>query len=88
MMRSAQLLELPRLAAADSVDAFSTIGNLLKTGQAFRLRVRYKEGTKIKAANVVCDIDKASGAIAKLRGKSYGGGTILSASIPRRRRLG
>jgi hypothetical protein len=81
-------LGIAKLASADLVDAFSTVGNLLKSGQALRLRIRYKEGTKVKSASVICDIDKAAGAVAAIRGKNYSGGVILSASIPRRRRLG
>ena len=80
-------LGVSKLAGTDTVDAVSTIGNLLKMGQALRLRIRYKEGSKVKSSLVVCDIDKAPSAIVGIRGKGYGGGIILSASIPRRRRL-
>lgn len=78
------------LADADKIDALSTVGNLFRTGQAIRLKVRYKtEDDEIKTSSIVCDIDKAASAIPALRGMAFKeGSTIQSASIPRRRRLG
>lgn len=76
-----------KLGNADSVDAVSRVGDMLRAGQALRIAVRYKEGTEIKRSVVLCDVDKAPSAIAGLRGKGFSGGTILSASFPRRRRF-
>lgn len=77
-----------KLADADRVDAVSTVGNLFKSGQAVRLKVRFRVGTQYNVGSIVCDIDKAPSAIGGLIGKTYRGGEITSASIPRRRRLG
>jgi hypothetical protein len=78
-----------KLGSADtSVKGANNISNLVKAGQVVRLRIRYKEGTKTKSGLIVCSIDKVASAIAGIRGKGYSGGTILSASIPRRRHLG
>jgi hypothetical protein len=76
-----------KAVAADEV-ILSRVGDLLRSGQVLRMKVRYKEGTVTKSGSILCDIDKATTALAGLRGKAYSGGVIQSASIPRRRRLG
>ena len=65
-----------------------TIGEGLKAGMLLRMRISYEDGTKTKSARIVCPIDKAKAAKASLLGKTYKGKNIISAGIPRRRRLG
>lgn len=79
---------ITKLAAGDHVDAMSTVGNLFKSGTALRMKIRYKAGSSTKTASIVCDINKAASAVGGLIGTSYKGGTVSSASLPRRRRLG
>ena len=82
------VLGVSKLGANDNVDQLVEVGQLTKSGAALRLKVRYTVGTEVKRGTVICDIDKAPSAVAGLRGKSFRGGTIASATIPRRRRLG
>lgn len=76
-----------KLGNADSVDAVSRVGDMLRAGQALRIAIRYEEEGEMKRSVILCDVDKAPSAIAGLRNKSFSGGTIKSASFPRRRRL-
>lgn len=82
------VLGVTKLAGSDTVDSVARVGDMIRQGQAMRLRVRYEEDGEVKTSTVICDIDKAPSAIAGLRGKSFAGGTIKSANIMRRRRLG
>ncbi len=82
------VLGVTKLADADTAD-MNSVSNLIRYGKMMRLRVRYEDADgDMASATVLCDIDKAPTAIAGLRGKSFKGGTIRSANIIRRRRLG
>lgn len=60
---------------------------LVRQGLAIKMRIRYDDG-EIRYSTIYCDIDRAPTAVSSLRGKTFNGGTIRSASVPRRRRLG
>lgn len=79
---------MARLGANDAVDALVSVGEALRQGLVVRMKLSYTLGTEKKVASIVCDIDKSPTAKAGLIGKQYNGGTITSASFPRRRRLG
>lgn len=65
-----------------------TVSDGLKNGVLVRLRISYDDGTKNKSARIICPVDKAKVAICALLGKIYKGKIVVSAGIPRRRRLG
>ncbi|HEY9711316.1 MAG TPA: hypothetical protein V6D48_24110 [Oculatellaceae cyanobacterium] len=71
---------------ANKPDTSSTSSDLLRSGQALKIRVRYNDGAKPRTADVLCDIDKAKTAVAELVGKTFRNGTIRSAYFPRRAR--
>jgi hypothetical protein len=64
----------------------------LLTGKLVRIRLSYIVGTgataKRRSARVICPINKASKGIVKVLSEKYKDIEILSAGIPRRRRLG
>jgi hypothetical protein len=68
--------------AADTVDDSATISELKKRGKAVTLAAIDSDK---KAHRILCAIDKASSAISALKGKSFGGKTIKSVSMPRKR---
>lgn len=77
--------------AASGADTSASPSDLLKSGQALRIRIRYTGGvgTPSKTSDVLCDIDKAKTAVTDLVGKTFKtGGLIKSAYFPRRARLG
>jgi hypothetical protein len=78
-----------KLGNADTVDSLGRVGDMIRQGQVMRLRIRYEDTDgEMASAFIICDLDKAPSAIAALRNKSFQGGTIKSANIMRRRRLG
>lgn len=64
------------------------VSDLMKNGQAIRIRIAYKIGTKRKTADILCAVDKIKTAIHALPSKTFNGGDVISAFFPRRRRLG
>lgn len=58
---------------------------LAMNGECVAMRVRLKSG---KSRVIYCAMSKAQSAENALKGKNFGGDTIASARIPRRRRLG
>lgn len=77
-----------KASATNKPELVFTSSNLLKAGQALRVRVRWIEGTKIRTANLICDVEKAATVCGELVGKPFRSGTIKSAFFPRRARLG
>jgi hypothetical protein len=68
--------------AADTVDDSATISELKKRGKAVTLAAIDSDK---KAHRILCAIDKVASAISALKGKSFGGKTIKSVSVPRKR---
>lgn len=61
---------------------------LLRAGQAIRVRVRWSDAaSKIRTANILCDVEKAATVCGDLVGKGFRGGTIKTAYFPRRARF-
>ncbi|AFZ12628.1 hypothetical protein Cri9333_1743 [Crinalium epipsammum PCC 9333] len=75
---------------ADNIKSHSKISDLINNGQVARIRIRYGVAGVVaaKTANIICDIGKFQTALGDLVGKPYNGGTIRTAYIPQRRRLG
>lgn len=78
---------------ASGADASSRASELLRSGQAVKVRVRYGvavvPGTPAgptKTADIICDVEKAPTVVNDLLGKSFKGATIRSAVFPRRAR--
>ena len=69
-------------------DTSNSSSDLLRSGQALRIRISYGEGARARRADILCDIDKAKTAISELPGKTFRNGTIRTAYFARRMRLG
>ena len=83
----AGIVGVQKVTDTEQPDAASSVGNLIKKAQALRIRIRYVSGTKVKTANLICDIQKATSATVALVGKTFKGGEIKSAYFPRRARV-
>jgi hypothetical protein len=66
----------------DVVDDNGTVGDLKRRARIVTFKVRTKDK---KSHTLQCSIDKVSSAVGTLKGKTFGGSTITSVSIPRRR---
>jgi hypothetical protein len=64
------------------LDAHYRVSELQRAGKVVRISCRLKDK---KTNTVLCAIDKVAGALGKLRGKTLGSSTIVSATIPRKR---
>jgi hypothetical protein len=84
------IVGITKLEEGETISLFQPRSlELVRQGLAIKLRIRYDAGEgQYKNSFVLCDIDKAPTAVAALRGKPFKGGTIKSANITRRRRLG
>lgn len=71
-----------KATSTDKVDDSAEISSLRRSGKVIKLNCRLKSG---KINSVICAIDKVSGAIAGLIGKTLDGSTITNVSIPRKR---
>ena len=78
------IIGVTKLGDADTVDLFTTVGELVRGGNVIHMKLRLAGG---KTGTIIADIDKAQNARGQLKGKTWGGVEILSASIPRSRRL-
>lgn len=58
------------------------IGELLNSGECFRINIRYSSGTGFKTGKIIVAKGKIDTALDQLVGKPYRGGTITSAAIP------
>jgi hypothetical protein len=76
------IVGVKKATSADKIDDSTEVSSLRRSGKAVKLNCRLKSG---KVNSVICAIDKVSGAIAGLLGKSLDGSTITSVSIPRKR---
>lgn len=68
-------------------DIVQTVRQLLRSGNAIKIRIRYPSGNKAKTADLICSIDNAKTATGKLINLTYRDGAIRSAYFPSRRRL-
>lgn len=59
-----------------------TVGQLLKTGRLVRVAITYSFGTGRKSAKLLVVRQKLATALDQLVGKTYRGGTILTARTP------
>lgn len=59
----------------------------VRKGLLGSVRVGFRVGTKLKYTRLLCSLEKIDTCTAELPGKAYGGGTIVSAAFPTRRRL-
>lgn len=75
-------------SATTEVDYSTSSNELLRNGNAVKIKVRYPDGAKVRTATILCDISKAKSAPAGLVGKTFRTGAIKSAYFPRRARLG
>lgn len=64
------------------------VSDLMRGGQAIKVRISYKIGTKRKTADILCAVDKIKTGLHALPSKTFNGGDIIRAYFPRRRRLG
>ena len=80
------IVGVDKISPTNRPDTSSSAADLLKSGQALRIRIRYVAGTKARTADVLCDVDKAKTAVSELVGKTYRGGAIRSAYFARRAR--
>lgn len=74
-------------AAADTEqdEPETSVASLLKSGKLFRVNIRYTGGaTGFKTAKILVTREKLGTALDTLVGKSFRGGTIVRASIPRK----
>ena len=63
----------------------TSVGNLLKSGQLFRINVRYTGGpTGFRTAKLLVTREKLSTALDGLVGKTLRGGQIVKASMPQK----
>lgn len=68
-----------------------TVSEGLLTGKLIRIRIGFSgqnTNNRTKSANIICPIDNAKTAIGTIYKKKYRGNDVVSAGIPRRRRLG
>lgn len=66
----------------NNVAAFMKVSEVQRNGLAVRISCRLKNK---KTNSVLCAIDKLNAARAALKGKTLGGSTIVSVTIPRKR---
>jgi len=72
-----------------AVEATTEVDDLIKNCQAVRMKLRYRSGSgRIRVASIICDVNEAPSARARLVGRNYRGGEILSAWFPRQMFLG
>lgn len=63
----------------------TSVASLLKSGKLFRVNIRYQIGTSAaKTAKILVTRDKLGTALDGLIDKTFRGGTIVKASIPRK----
>lgn len=63
----------------------TSVGSLLKSGKVFRVNIRYTGGpTGFKTAKILVTREKLGTALDELVGKTFKGGQIVKASIPRK----
>ena len=75
-----------KLTTSNKPELSSSSSDLLKAGQALKIRVSFAIGTKRRTADLLCDIEKAKTAVTELVGKAFRGSTIKTAYFPRRAR--
>ncbi|MBD2210193.1 hypothetical protein H6G27_09915 [Nostoc linckia FACHB-104] len=63
------------------------VADLMKLGQAIKIKISYKVAGKRKTADVICSVDNIKTAMPALASKTFNGGNIIKAYFPRRRRL-
>ncbi len=80
------ILGVTKLTTANKPELSSTSSDLMRSGQALKIRVTYAVGTKRQETDLLCDIDKAKTAVTELVGKTFRGTTIKTAYFPRRAR--
>jgi hypothetical protein len=73
---------IKKATATETLDDSTEVNALRKSGKLLKLKCRLANK---KTNTVLCTMEKASGAIAGLRGKALAGSTISSVSIPRKR---
>jgi len=78
----ADIVGVKKAADTDKVDDSGSISELKLRGKAITLNAFCSDKKRHK---IQCSIDKVTGAVAGLIGKSFGANTIKSVSIPRRR---
>lgn len=83
------VIGVAKLADDAEIDFDAEINDLIKRGQAVRVRVGYgAEGAaRLKYAYVVCDIDNAKN-VGKMIGKQFKNAEVQTVGFRRRRRLG
>jgi hypothetical protein len=80
------VLGVDKLTTSNKPELSSTSNDLVKSGQALKIKVSYAVGTKKKVATLLCDVDKVKTALVELVGKPFRGATIKTAYFPRRAR--
>jgi hypothetical protein len=80
------ILGVDKLTTSNKPELSSTSNDLVRSGQALKIKVSFAIGTKRRTAYLLCDIDKVKTAVTELVGKSFRGSTIKTAYFPRRAR--
>jgi hypothetical protein len=82
------IVGITKLSGAPPAGSFSeTSVNGVRKGLLGSVKISYRVGTKRKSTNLLCSLEKIDTCTTELPGKAYGGGTIVSARFPVRRRL-
>lgn len=83
------VIGVDKLSDNATIEFDAEVNDLIKRGQALRVRVGYggEGAARLKYAYVVCDIDNAKN-IGKMIGKNFKGATVQTVGFRRRRRLG
>ena len=81
------ILGIEKTTSSNKPEVSAEVGNLLRYGQALRIRVTYNVGTKVKTSQLLCATDKAKTAVVELVGKTFRTSTIKSAGFKRKVRF-
>lgn len=81
------VLGIDKVTTGNKPDLSSSVRDLMRSGQALKIRVSYAVGTRRVTTDLLCAIDKAKTAVTELVGKTIRGSTIKTAYFPQRARF-
>jgi hypothetical protein len=81
------VLGIDKVTTGNKPELSSSPSELMRSGQAIKIRVSFAVGTKRRTSDLLCSIDKAKTAVTELVGKSFRGTVIKTAYFKRQARF-